>query len=58
MSDGRTGTLVCACTADGKIVLHAPYDFEENRIVQARQKREGQKAGKEEKHEGMDTKRV
>ena len=39
MSDGRPGTLVCACTADGRIVLHAPYDFEDNRIGAARQEK-------------------
>lgn len=39
MTEDRPGTLVCACTADGRIVLNAPHDFEDNRIEAARQQK-------------------
>jgi len=65
MKEDRPGTLVCVCAADGRILLNAPYDSEDCRVMTRRQKRtsapdaggtEGRK--KEATHENMDTARV
>lgn len=39
MKEDRPGTLVCVCAADGRILLNAPYDSEDCRVMTRRQKR-------------------
>lgn len=65
MKEDRQGTLVCVCAEDGRILLNAPYDSEDCRVMTRRQRRisapgaggtEGRK--KEAPHENMDTERV
>lgn len=39
MKEDRPGVLVCACRADGKIVLNDPYACEDTYIQMCRAKR-------------------